>query len=87
MHWVFIKEPALDSPNRPSFDRNIRNGIKPLWYWNGSLDKPTFNPSIVMCPDDVHWRCHSFVREGMIQFLSDCYHKLASQTVELPDVH
>lgn len=30
--------------------------------------------------------CHSFVTDGKIQFLSDCFHKLAGQTVELPDV-
>ena len=30
--------------------------------------------------------CHTFVREGMIQFLNDCTHKLAGQTVALlPD--
>lgn len=30
--------------------------------------------------------CHSFVRGGRIEFLSDCTHGLAGQTVELPDV-
>lgn len=29
--------------------------------------------------------CHSFVRAGRIQFLSDCTHDLAGQTVDLPD--
>lgn len=29
--------------------------------------------------------CHSFVRDGMIQFLNDCTHKLAGQTVALSD--
>lgn len=29
--------------------------------------------------------CHSFVTDGRIQFLSDCTHELANQTVELPD--
>lgn len=29
--------------------------------------------------------CHSFVTDGRIQFLSDCTHKLAGQTVDLPD--
>lgn len=29
--------------------------------------------------------CHSFVTDGKIQFLSDCTHKLAGQTVEIPD--
>lgn len=28
--------------------------------------------------------CHSFVRDGRIQFLSDCTHALAGQTVDLP---
>lgn len=28
--------------------------------------------------------CHSFIREGMIQFLPDCSHALAGQTVALP---
>lgn len=31
-------------------------------------------------------QCHSFVREGRIQFLEDCTHVLANQTVELPDL-
>lgn len=29
--------------------------------------------------------CHSFVTDGRIQFLSDCTHSLAGQTVDLPD--
>jgi Tfp pilus assembly protein PilE len=30
-------------------------------------------------------RCHSFVTDGRIQFLGDCTHKLANQTVDLPE--
>lgn len=30
--------------------------------------------------------CHSFVQEGRIQYLSDCTHPLAGQTVDLEDV-
>ncbi|MGQ3486130.1 DUF6527 family protein [Roseovarius pacificus] len=29
--------------------------------------------------------CHTFVRAGRIQFLNDCTHDLAGQTVDLPD--
>jgi len=29
--------------------------------------------------------CHSFVRDGQIQFLGDCTHALAGQTVPLPN--
>ncbi|WP_019573378.1 DUF6527 family protein [Curvibacter lanceolatus] len=32
----------------------------------------------------VSKRCHSFVTDGRIQFLSDCTHELAGQTVDLP---
>jgi hypothetical protein len=36
--------------------------------------------------DSVPTVCHSFVRGGKIQFLSDCTHALAGQTVELPEI-
>lgn len=29
--------------------------------------------------------CHTFVTDGRIQFLGDCTHALAGQTVDLPD--
>jgi hypothetical protein len=29
--------------------------------------------------------CHSFVRAGRIQYLGDCTHALAGQTIDLPD--
>lgn len=35
--------------------------------------------------DSVDVRCHSFVTNGQIQFLSDCTHKLAGQTVPLAE--
>lgn len=31
--------------------------------------------------------CHSFITEGRMQYLNDCTHALASQTVELPDAY
>jgi hypothetical protein len=33
----------------------------------------------------VHEVCHSFVTDGRIQFLNDCTHELAGQTVDIPD--
>lgn len=39
--------------------------------------------------DDDRWpacaRCHTFIRGGMVEFLSDCTHPLAGQTLPLPD--
>lgn len=70
---------------------------RPVWGWDGDVDAPTITPSIniligprpmvpVGRPDagkiDV---CHSFVHDGHIQFLGDCTHALANQTVPLPD--
>jgi hypothetical protein len=79
------------------------------WYWNGSHDRPTFAPSVLIRsghylpehkPGDRCWCtyraehpdkpgpfvcevCHSFVKDGEIQFLDDCTHALAGQTVPL----
>lgn len=63
------------------------------WLYNGDPDKPTFSPSILVTyggvdaddEDGLPSRCHSFVRDGMIQFLSDCSHALKGQTVEIPE--
>jgi len=65
------------------FEINCTNGDG--WTWNGSLDKPTFAPSLLVNAPYPAQRCHSFVRDGRIEFLSDCHHDLAGQTVDLPD--
>lgn len=74
----------------------VGNGPGPRWGWNGDSERPTFSPSVLVTypanpnagEDFKEWRterrCHSFVRDGQIQFLSDCTHPLAGQTVPLP---
>lgn len=60
----------------------------PHWQFNGDLERPTVSPSILVWSPGVEpdeHRCHSFVRDGQIQFLSDCWHELKGQTVPLPD--
>ena len=59
--------------------------IRPQWAWNGSMDAPTFTPSLGVFMTEPAMRCHSFVTDGRIQFLADSHHKLAGQTVDLPD--
>lgn len=84
------------------------------WGFNGSVDSPTFTPSILVtgghyvtgqegkpcwCTYNTEQiakgeepsgfqclRCHSYVTDGKIQYLSDCSHSLAGQTVELPNI-
>ena len=85
---------------------------RPVWGWNGSLEAPTFTPSLNVRSseftekgrrDHAEWMaagypsrdgagfecrpavCHSFVRDGRIQFLGDSTHALAGQTVDIPD--
>lgn len=36
--------------------------------------------------DHINMVCHSFVTDGMIQFLGDCTHALVGQTVPLPEL-
>ena len=58
---------------------------QPAWDWNGSWDKPTFSPSVLYEPNLPEYRCHFFVRDGQIQFLEDCHHKLKGKTVPMED--
>jgi hypothetical protein len=63
---------------------------EPHWTWNGDVDKPTLSPSLLVTYQDLsgegqHERCHSFVRDGNIEFLGDCTHALAGKTVCIPD--
>ncbi len=60
------------------------HGCDSRWTWNGSTEAPTLAPSLHV-NDGAGRVCHSFVRDGMIQFLADSTHKLAGQTVELPE--
>lgn len=55
------------------------------WTFNGDFEKPTFSPSLLCNNNYPESRCHSFVTDGQIQFLNDCWHSLKGQTVELPD--
>lgn len=71
----------------------------PVWGFDGNLDLPTFTPSMLATWggwDEKNSKgevirhipkscCHSFVTNGRIQFLGDCTHDMANQTVDLPE--
>jgi hypothetical protein len=63
---------------------------KPHWTFDGNLERPTLAPSILSRSEYGEARevriCHSFVRDGRIEFLGDCTHALAGQTVDLPEI-
>lgn len=69
------------------------------WTFNGDIERPTFTPSVLVTyggrdadGKDVGFgpgppsRCHSFVTDGRIQFLADCSHALAGQSVNMEDL-
>jgi hypothetical protein len=63
------------------------NPERPAWTFNGNEEKPTFSPSyLCQAPrGDKMIRCHSYIKDGMIQFLADCSHELAGKTVPMED--
>jgi hypothetical protein len=66
--------------------------IEPLWGWNQDREKPTVTGSILIHAHpgtpgvfkDTP-RCHSLIKDGQIQYLSDCSHDMANKTIEIPD--
>lgn len=58
-----------------------------IWAWDGNFDRPNFTPSLLCNKDYPEVRCHLHVTDGKIIYSEDCFHKLAGQTVELPDVY
>jgi hypothetical protein len=55
------------------------------WGYNGNPEAPTFTPSVKVTAEHRALVCHSFVTDGRIQFLADCTHALAGQTVPLDE--
>lgn len=64
-------------------DGGVRAG--PVWTWNGSLTAPTIEASILVQGgrSGSDFVCHSFVRDGVWEFLGDCTHSLAGQRFEM----
>ena len=56
------------------------------WEFNGSLESPTFRPSMLINQHDPSSRCHYFLTNGEVQYLSDCFHSLAGKTIALKDL-
>lgn len=57
------------------------------WTFNGDVNSPTFEPSMLVHGDPAGGpkRCHSFLRAGVWEYLSDCEHAMPNQRVPVPD--
>jgi hypothetical protein len=79
-----------------TFNTNRPDGRHPCWVFDGNMEHPTFSPPLRIrgrlnhkgrYPESgANDMCHSFVVAGKIQFFGDCTHKLAGQTVDLPEI-
>ena len=83
-HWC----PACKETHAFAVDRPFSNGAK--WSFDGNIDAPTFAPSMNIgigpFPDGHIERCHYFLKGGQLQYISDCTHAMAGQTVPLPEL-
>jgi hypothetical protein len=60
--------------------------IDDSWQFNHNYENPTIQPSILVNGNpQYHCPGHSFVKDGKIQFLSDCEHDLKDTIVDLPE--
>src|SRR5262245_1310777 len=81
-HWVWCPGCQEVHRFRSAHPEGTNTGI--LWDWDGNEEAPTFSPSYVTWTDTT--RCHSFLRTDRWEFLGDCTHSLAGQTVDMVDL-
>jgi len=72
---------------------NCEHAFDYRWTFNQDFEKPTIKPSFLQQgfigfknEEPRYGTCHSFIKDGMIQYLNDCSHELKGQTVELLDI-
>ena len=70
--------------NNDLFEPTIQPSVKVTsTQWEKSYS--FYRPQHARVPAGQQTCCHSFVTNGRIQFLGDCTHDLAGQTVDLPE--
>ncbi len=59
--------------------------INDTWSWNGDTERPTFAPSL-LTEGGQGSVCHSFVTDGVWNYLGDSTHTMAGQAVPMVDL-
>jgi len=88
VHWV-----TVDAPDGWSWNGDLeRPTFSPSVLMSGNYADPPVTSANYEQWKREPWEqtmvrrvCHSFVTDGRIQFLGDCTHDLAGQTVDLPE--
>jgi hypothetical protein len=80
----------FECPGCGSRHRIRLTGPGPNWTFDGDVNLPTISPSIRAQWDEGEARtahvCHSHVRKGRIEYLTDSTHVLSGKTVDLPEL-
>ena len=76
-----------DKPTfKPSVSvRGVRDNLTDL-EWEELMERTAGEREAMLADKATSFVCHSYVRDGMIEFLHDSTHALAGQTVPLLDV-
>jgi hypothetical protein len=57
-----------------------KNRVGAIWTISGDAEHPTICPSII---GPTPKECHLYIRNGHLEFLADCKHALAGQTIPM----
>ena len=58
------------------------HGFNTTWKIEGPDSAPTVSPSLLVTGRS-DYRCHAFIKNGHIEYLSDCSHAHAGKTLKL----
>lgn len=75
--------PGCETHHRFTTDKP--NGERPNWRFSGTIENPTFSPSLLINQHHPASRCHLYLEDGHLRFLGDCFHALAGKKVPLPE--
>lgn len=81
--------PACDTLHAFAIERPA--GHEPCWRFDGNEDAPTFWDSYLSYYTHPETKkrvtlCHLHLKAGRISYLNDCPHRMAGQTIDLPEI-
>lgn len=87
MYWCPGCEGGLKGSGLHILPVNVNVDIEGLatWTWDYSLTVPTLSPSILTryTSKGQSFLCHSYLRNGFLEFLPDSTHSLSGMNVQL----
>jgi hypothetical protein len=63
---------------------NCNSDLHGAWSYTSGANGPTFKPSLKIVKEGKV--CQFTIADGQITYDQNCFHKLAGQTIELPEI-